>query len=72
MGTKWQPDAVLPGDRTVPVPKGRINWRDTFSVWPALTIAFHPLPWTWRLDYYKDELEPWWAINCGPFDLSFG
>lgn len=51
--------------------RGKINWRDTFDVWPYLALTFKLLPWSWRLSFRWEWLPDGRDGYPGQFDFRF-
>lgn len=35
----------------------------------SIEIRLHPLAWNWQIDWYKDDLTPFWYITVGPISV---
>jgi hypothetical protein len=38
---------------------------------PDVRLQFHPLPWTWRLSFWRDDVHPFTGrVQVGPFAVE--
>lgn len=48
----------------------RVSWRDTFDVWPYLSITVKLMPWHWRWNIGGER--DYWIACLGPLQIDYG
>lgn len=61
----------MPDTTPTSAARQRVAWRDTFDVWPYLSVTFKVFPWHWRFGFRHDGPEMWW-VNIGPLQIDYG